>query len=284
MQRGCRVHALHVHHGLRGTQADRDAAYCASICEEWNVPLRTLHYDVPHMAAEAGLSFEHMGRELRCAALRALALDLADNDKQSELAPIALAHHADDQTETLLFHLCRGAAGLRPMLPLREEDGLRYLRPILHWRRSEITDYLSTRGIRWCDDETNDEDDATRNALRHHIIPQLSTLMGRDIVPIVNRSAEVQHENESALRAALSQLPSRDPQGRLYLPYLREQIPSLQRAILFSYLREQGVSDVSERLVQEALSLISGDRHVLNLAAGARLRRRQGRIYVELPC
>ncbi len=233
------------------------------------------------MAAEAGLSFEHMGRELRRAALRELALELACEKKQGIIPPIALAHHADDQTETLLFHLCRGAAGLRPMLPVREEDGLRYIRPLLHWRRSEITDYLSTRDISWCDDETNDDDDATRNALRHHIIPQLSELMGRDIVPIINRSAEVQQENEHALRAALAQLPSRDPQGRLYLPYLREQTASLQRAILFSYLREQGVSDVSERKIQEALSLISGDRHILNLAAGARLRRRQGRLYVE---
>ncbi len=237
------------------------------------------------MAADAGLSFEHMGRELRRQALRELARQLAHEGGvgQGTIPPIALAHHADDQTETLLFHLCRGAAGLRPMLPLREEDGIRYIRPILHWRRSEITDYLSARGIDWCDDETNEEDDATRNALRHHIIPQLSQLMGRDIVPIVNRSAEVQHVNESALRAALEQLPSRDPQGRLFLPYLRVQAVSLQRAILFSYLREQGVSDVSERNIQEALSLISGEKHVLNLAAGARLRRSQGRIYVEQP-
>ncbi len=275
------MHALHVHHGLRGAQADRDAEFCAQLCGEFDIPLQILHYDVPAMAAAKGLSFEHMGRELRRSALREYSRSIQEAYELAELPAIALAHHADDQAETVLFNLCRGGAGLRPIRSVNEVDGLYYLRPLLLWRRQEITHYLSSRSLPWCDDETNEEDDATRNALRHHIIPQLSDLMGRDVVPILNRSARLQLESTQALEAALSILPSRDPQGRLYLPFLRQQTAALQRAILFSYLREQQISDLSEKTMQKALELISGESHVLNLTNGARLHRRQGRLFVK---
>ncbi len=278
---GCRVHALHLHHGLRAAAADADARFCAELCACYDIPLKLIHEDVPRLARAAGLSFEHMGRERRRVHLvdytrriqREYGLDIAP--------PIALAHHADDQAETLIFNLCRGSAGLRGMRAISEQEGSLYLRPLLDWRREEITQYLREREQCWRDDETNDEDDATRNALRHQVIPLLSELMARDIVPILSRSARAAQQKALALDAALHLLPSRDPQGRLYLPFLREQPPSLQRAILFDYLREQAISDLSERHIEEAMQLISLEVHVINLPHELRLRRSQGRIYIE---
>ncbi len=278
---GCRVYALHLHHGLRAAAADADAQFCTELCAQHDIPLELIREDVPRLAHEAGLSFEHMGRERRRKHLGDYAQRIQREQSLEAVPPIALAHHADDQAETILFNLCRGSAGLRGMRALSEQGGCIYLRPLLDWRREEITQYLDAQQQSWRDDETNDEDDATRNALRHQVIPLLCELMARDIVPILSRSACAAQQKAQALDAALPLLPSRDPQGRLYLPFLRAQPPSLQRAILFDYLREHAVSDLGERHIEAAVQLISHDKHVINLPQSLRLRRRQGRIYLE---
>ncbi len=278
---GCAVYAMHLHHGYRGAAADADAQFCQDICEQWGVHLTLLHEDVPTLAQQAGISFEQMGRKLRRAHLGTLACVLEEKYLLEELPPIVLAHHADDQAETVIFNVCRGASGLRGMHAYRQQEIFTYLRPLLHWRREEITQYLTERQIPWRDDETNAALNVTRNALRHQAIPLLTQIMGRDIVPILSRGARVQQDSAQALDEALTLLPSHDPQGRLYLPFIQRQAVPLQRAILFHYMRERKVSELSERVIDEAMELLSGERHVVNLARGRYLRRRQRRIFID---
>ncbi len=272
-EQNCQIEARHIHHGIRGADADKDAAYCRQLCEEWSIPYAEIRLDIPQLAREQGKSLEHAARDERRRYLIAQARHYE--------APLLLAHHADDQAESILFNLCRGAAGLRGMKARMTWQRILCLRPILHWRRRDITDYLQAAGIAWRDDGSNSSCEPTRNALRHRALPLLGDIMQRDIIPIINRSAELQQQSNAALAEALAQLPSRDPQGRLYLPYLRELSDELVSAILHQYLKEEGVSELSDSVVKEALQLVRGKGHIMNIAQGRRIRRREQRLFVE---
>ncbi len=161
---GFTLTAVHVHHGIRGGAADEDEAFVQELCEKEGVPLLVFHEDVPAYAKEHDLGEEEAGRLLR----RQVLEETAD---QIGATKIALAHHRNDNAETLLLNLCRGTGpvGLAGMLPVNG----RWIRPLLCVTRREIEDWLKERNIAYCTDETNLEDDYTRNRIRNHVIPYL---------------------------------------------------------------------------------------------------------------
>ena len=146
---GFTVAAVHVHHGLRGASADRDAAYVEEVCREWGVKCLVSHEDVGRYARQNGLTTEEAGRDVRRAVLKKV--------KQEEGGTkIALAHHMDDNAETMLFHMARGT-GLGGMIGIRPAAG-RYIRPLMTVRKGEIEEYLKAEGISSRVDATNRED------------------------------------------------------------------------------------------------------------------------------
>ncbi len=168
MLRDRRVTALHVHHGLRGAEADRDAAFCRDFCRERGIPFCLLTVDVPG-ERQRGESVETAARRLRYAAL-------SDWMKQNGVPLLVTAHHADDQAETMLLHLTRGAgarglAGIPACRPLGE--GLFVARPLLTVPKTAILDYVGRRGLPYVTDSTNGADDCRRNRLRHTVLPAL---------------------------------------------------------------------------------------------------------------
>jgi tRNA(Ile)-lysidine synthase len=153
--------ALHVHHGI-SSNAGAWADFCAVLCASHAIPLHVEHVDIAPLR-EHGI--EAAARKLRYAAFAARACDY-----------VALAHHADDQAETLLLQLLRGAgvkgAAAMPLLAEREgSPGL--LRPLLRCPRREIIDYAAAHGLRWIEDESNADDSYPRNFLRHRVLPLL---------------------------------------------------------------------------------------------------------------
>ncbi len=252
-EQGCALHACHVHHGIRGEEADADAEFCHALCAALGIPLLVVEVDVPARAAATGESLELAARNARFAAM-------AEERRRVGAAAVALAHHADDQAETALFRLARGAAGPLAMRPVSGEAAGwpgPWLRPLLLLRRGEITAWLQARGLRWQDDATNaDPACCTRNALRHEVLPVLNRAMGRDVIPIIARSARVQAETAEALQEALSQLPLADPQGRLFLPALEGKSPAFIRAVLFRYLSLAGVPGVDEASIQRLQAIL----------------------------
>ncbi len=251
-EQGCSLSACHVHHGIRSAdEADGDAAFCQELCEAGGIPLRLIQVDVPALAL-------HSGESLELAARRARRACLLEECQRVGAAAIALAHHADDQAETALFRLARGAAGplaMRPVVESRGEPAL--LRPLLNCRREALTAYLRERRLPWRDDATNaDPSCCTRNALRHEVLPALSRTMGRDVVPILARSARVQADTADALQEALAQLSLTDPQGRLFLPALEGKSPAFIRAVLFRYLTQAGVPGVDEALLLRLAAML----------------------------
>lgn len=275
VQQGCCVRALHVHHGIRAAEADADAAFCSQLCEELDVPFELQRVDVPALAQDQGVSLETAGRHAR----RWL---LASAARRCRGCTVALAHHADDQAETVLFRLARGAAGLRGMQPVHVAGGITWLRPMLNWRRSDITAWLQQIGQPWREDSTNAVPDVARNALRLEALPALNKALGRDVTPILGRSARLHAETLDALEAALAALPSRDPQGRLYLPFVWQQPLVLQKAIVRRYLQQQAVSDISEELVLAVVAILPPDApgSRVNLPGNRQACRKERRLVI----
>ena len=275
VQQGCSVHALHVHHGIREAEAEADAAFCARLCEELDVPFELQRVDVPALAAEQGISLETAGRHARRWLLAAAA-------RRWRGGTVALAHHADDQAETVLFHLARGSAGMRGMQPVHEAGGITWIRPLLSCRRSQITEWLQQLKQPWRDDSTNTVADVARNSLRLEVLPMLNKALGRDVTPILNRSARLQGETQEALEAALTALPMLDPQERLYLPFVWQQPLVLQKAVLRRYLQLNRVADISEELVLSILAILPADAPTarVNLPGGRQACRKERRLII----
>ena len=276
LQQGCCVHACHVHHGIRGAEADADADFCRTLCERLRVPLELHRVDVPALAQAHKVSLETAARSARREILSAAAARSGTNT-------VALAHHADDQAETILFRLARGAAGLRGMQPVHEAQGILWLRPLLNHRRTDITRYLESLSEHWVEDATNAVPDVARNRIRLEVLPALNRALERDVTPILNRSAAQQTDTLAALNEALELLPLTDPQGRLYLPALEERSPVFRRAALHHFLTRAGVPGLSHAHIEAVESILPPDspNHSVNLPGGYRVLRRQKRLQVK---
>src|SRR3954471_23689656 len=155
------VTAVHVHHGL-SPNADAWAAFCRRLCKRWGVPLSVFHVRVN----KKGKGLEAAAREARYAAFRKLKADV-----------IALAHHLDDQAETVLMNLLRGAGlrGAAGMRPLARFEGKLLARPLLEIPRKDLESYARLHELEWIEDETNSDESLTRNFLRRRVGPLLET-------------------------------------------------------------------------------------------------------------
>ena len=162
-----RLCAAHLHHGIRGEDADADEAFSRALCEALQIPFHAEHVDVPAIAATEGISLELAARNARYAFLRKTRESLG-------LDVIALGHHRDDQAETLLLHLLRGS-GTDGLAGMRVRSG-DLIRPLLYTDRAEILRFLEERGQSYRTDGTNFLTDATRNKLRLSVIPALETV------------------------------------------------------------------------------------------------------------
>jgi tRNA(Ile)-lysidine synthase len=153
--------ALHVHHGI-SRNADEWARFCAELCARHHISLHIEHVDIAPLRAHG---IEAAARKLRHAAFARQSSDF-----------VALAHHADDQVETLLLQLLRGAGvrGASAMPQLAERAGsVPLVRPLLNCSRREILDYAEAHQLQWIEDESNADDNYPRNFLRHRVLPLL---------------------------------------------------------------------------------------------------------------
>lgn len=173
---GIRLRAVHIHHGLRGDEADRDGRFAAQICRELSVPFSLIKADVKGLAAREGLSQEEAGRILRYECFHEQGKKWENEASEGTEEPgkraavkIAVAHHSNDQAETILHNLFRGSGlgGLKGIPYVRGN----VIRPLLDVSREDIVAYLMERGLSWVEDSTNHTDHYTRNRIRLEILP-----------------------------------------------------------------------------------------------------------------
>ena len=231
------LQAVHVHHGI-SPNADAWTDFCTMQCAQRGVPLTVHRIELPR---KSGASLEATARKSRFAALA-----------QSDADVIALAHHADDQAETVLLQLLRGAGpkGLAAMPALRRvAAGPALARPLLALPRTEIAAYATANAVAWIDDESNADIDVRRNFLRHEIVPRLAQAFPGYPGTLMRAAA---HQAEAALVA--DALAAQDGQGaiavearlgttlsREALATLARQAPYRARNLLRWFLRSQGL-------------------------------------------
>lgn len=186
------LEAVHVEHGIRGAESRADAGFASDLCKRLHIPCHVHSVDVPQYAKSHGLGLEEAARILRYEAFEKEAEQKQDNSRQ---AVVAVAHHMEDNAETVLFQMLRGsgAKGLAGMHPVSVKNGVTYIRPLLSATRAQIEEYLKENGQAFVTDVTNTDTAYSRNKLRHDVFPLLLQINDRAI----------EHINESAGQLAV---------------------------------------------------------------------------------
>lgn len=269
------VTAIHVNHGLQAAAADFEHQ-CAAACTALGVPLHVKRVDARH---RRGDSPEDAARIARYEALHELAT-------AAGAKCVALAQHADDQVETMLLALSRGAglAGLAGMRAEWERDGIAYRRPLLDVAAAEIRAWLRAQGIAWIEDPTNADERFTRNRIRGRLLPALAEAFPqyRDTF---GRSAR----HAAQAQSLLEEIATEDL-ARTGMPPSIEALHSMSRArqanVLRHWLRtahgqQPSTAQLDELLDQVAACMTRG--HAIHIRVGAGFVRRDGANLVFTP-
>lgn len=267
----------HVDHQLRGAASRGDAKFVEKLCRQLGMPYYGTQLAVKKIAQQRGESIETTARHLRQAYFAAIA-------REKRCPRLLLAHHADDQAETLLWNMLRGSHGVKGMRPQQTwrigGQRLEVFRPLLETRRMELQNYLLERGIPWREDASNAEPIAIRNRIRNEVLPLLGEIAQRDVTPLLLRQIEFQGDQEALEQWTLEQVQALDPQGRLHVPAIKQLPPALQSLVLREYLQQQQIGEISRDLLERCRALLIDPQiHCVNLPGGKSLRRKEGRIF-----
>jgi len=185
------LYVAHVNHGLRGQAAREDANFVEAMAREWGYEFFLREANVSKLAREWGLSEEEAGRKVRYDFFKEV-LDKVGGHR------IALAHHRDDQAETILHNIIRGTglAGLSGIKPVRDEI---FIRPLLEISRKEIEEYCHQNDLRYRIDHTNEEIIYTRNRIRHMVIPMIEEHFNPNFSSSLVRMGDILREEEDFL-------------------------------------------------------------------------------------
>jgi tRNA(Ile)-lysidine synthase len=269
---------LHLDHGLR-SESRVDAEWCREFGRGRGLEVVVERSEVGGPAGGAGRGLEEKGRAERYAFFAGVA-------RKRGIREVVLGHHADDQVETFLFRLLRGAGslGLGGMAAVSErlegEVSLRLLRPMLGVWRSELDEWIGERGLAFCEDLSNADPRWARNRIRHGLLPEMERAMERPVKMALWRTAEL-------LRAEADWMRENDAAGggledRLDVKVLRALALAQRRLRICRWLAHHGVPEVGFELVEAVAGLVVERFPAkVNLPGGRHVRRRAGHIFVE---
>jgi tRNA(Ile)-lysidine synthase len=270
------VRAIHIHHGLQAA-ADGFASHCQALCEQFQVPVVLCKVNANH---EAGQSPEDAARKARYSALSeaVCAHPILEGVKD-----IAVAQHADDQVETLLLALTRGAGlpGLASMPSTWIRDGLTWHRPLLRVPGAQLRKYLTQAQVTWIEDPTNQDQQFTRNRIRAHLLPALERAFPQ-FRDTFSRSASHAAEAQEILNeVAAADLACLMATGGLNIKALQQLKPARQSLVLRHWLRLHHQTTPSTVQLSELLSQIAACTtrgHQLRLKVGRGYALRDGQV------
>ncbi|MBV9021322.1 MAG: tRNA lysidine(34) synthetase TilS, partial [Ktedonobacteraceae bacterium] len=229
------IHVAHLDHQLRGTASAEDAQALAHLTEEWEIPYTLGVVNVPALAQREQRSLEDAARIARYRFLRAVAQELRECTGATAQVSIAVAHHSDDQVETLLLHWLRGGgiASMVGLLP-RQQD---IIRPLLCVTHADTVIYCQQHGLTPLEDASNTDPRFLRNRIRHELLPLLQS-MNAGIRATLLRTSEVMQVDVQWIEQQVEQcwpevvVVQSDRAIQLNIPALRAQPLSLQRHLL----------------------------------------------------
>jgi len=237
--------AVHVHHGL-SPDADNWVAHCRAWCEARAIPLRVEHVSI---VLGGGDSLEAVARELRY-----------DVFRRSASAVIALAHHQDDQAETVMLQLLRGGGphALAAMPQLRALEGKQLWRPLLAWPRAVLEEYAYGRDLDWVQDESNADVRWRRNLLRHRIFPEIAPFVPHYRQQLERCAAQMWQAAQVLDEVAGQDLRICAPHGRLELPGFARLSRPRQHLLLAHWLRSLGWGEAAPSAIEDFCSQLLG--------------------------
>ncbi len=280
---GVRLHVAHLDHGLRGETGRADADFVSHLAAAWGLPATIGQADVAALARAEHRSLEDAARQERYAFLRRVAIDTG-------AARIAVAHHADDQVETLVMHWLRGSglAGLAGMRML-EGDSIPIIRPLLRVSRVEILDYCTTHNLAYREDASNQDRRFLRNRIRHDLLPLLESYNPNLRETLLRNAAVLAEEDayiQSQLDACWDGVVTREEPASIEGDVAKYQrLPlALRRRLLLraAFLVSGGEAHLELRHVEavDALLLRWTSVGMLHLPGGLRLHRVYGRFVI----
>jgi tRNA(Ile)-lysidine synthase len=222
------VGAAHLNHQLRGADADADAEFCRSLAAGLEVPIDIERVDVAALASEIDASVEHAAHVARHAFFDRAAVRLGAD-------AVAVAHTKDDQAETFLLRLLRGA-GPRGLSGIHPRSGI-VVRPLLDTSRADVRAFLASSGIAFREDASNADLSIPRNRIRHELLPLLDARFSPGIVDVLDREAAIAREDadylESLAHDAARGIVSRTPRGvEIDAEALMAQPPAIMRRVI----------------------------------------------------
>ncbi len=278
--------AVHVHHGIRNKSADKDMKFVERLCEEYKVELVTYKKNIPLICRITKESEEECGRRIRYEVFDEVSKAHGD-------AKIAVAHHMNDQAETVIFRIIRGSGvkGLTGMEAKRDN----LIRPLLCLKREEIEQYLEECEQKYRTDETNEKIEYTRNYIRRKIMPKLESVRNNAVEHINALSGEAAQINDfmekkaeelldAAAKEADVKYRTRGLTEKYKADVLTEAEPILQKFAVRALINRAGVSikDVTRSHIDSLCELIakpkSGEIH---LPKGVTVVKESGIVYIR---
>ncbi len=273
------VRAIHVHHGLQ-KEADHWIDHCQQVCDTLNIPLQLEYLN---LSIEKGESVEELARTAR--------YDVFKKSVQADEI-LLTAHHQNDQAETLLLQLFRGAGvqGLAAMPQISSFGIAHHARPLLNETRESLEAYAQTYQLAFIEDPSNQDNTFDRNFLRNEIIPQLRNRWP-SIDKTISRSAAIQAETKHILddiakQDLLSVKENSQNDNTLLIKGLQELSELRQKLLLRYWIQSNGFKAPSEKKLKHIFTDVidaSDDAQPLLTWHGAEIRRYQGRLYIMSP-
>ncbi len=269
------LEAAHVHHGVRGDEADGDAEFCRALCADLGIPFHLLRID-PRPPMTSGR--EATWRRLRYKRL----LDLA---RTTGCEAVATGHHRDDVAEGVLVQLLRGG-GPRALAGIVEDTGM-IIRPLLRWSGGELVSWLEAQGLTWREDSSNLDPKHLRNLVRHRLLPGLeeaSPSLRSHLVHLAEALARDDRHFSSQLAAAGSWIDPWEPEGGVPLPDVAGLAPPLRARWLHAQAARVGLTRVTRRQAELFEAMLETDGGgAVTLGGRWRLRTAGGFLWLEPP-
>ena len=271
------LEAAHVNHGLRGAESDGDEAFVRALCAEKGVPLHVIRADLE------GRRDENTAREKRYEAFEEIL-------QEREIRTLILAHQRDDQAETFLLHLLRGAGpdGLAGMKPLEKRTFYSILRPMLDISGTEIRQEMAEAGISWREDGTNGTPDYLRNRLRMELLPLMEELTPGAGRHIARAAALIGKDGEALNREAARIFSAHSGEGWLETDALQDLPEAVRMRVLRLWwkkngpvLAERSLSYDQTRRLDSLLDAKNGT--IVNLPAEWRAKKERSRLRLLPP-
>ena len=258
---GYQCTVAHCNFHLRGEESDRDEKFVQQLSFNLNIPYYSVDFDTVNYAKQKNISIEMAARELRYSWFTSLA-------EKINAQAIAIAHHADDNVETLLMHLVRGT-GLKGLTGISPKNGL-IVRPLLCCSRNEINEYIKNNNLSFIEDSTNQSVDFQRNTIRLQVIPLLEEInpsVKKVLSESIERFSEINTFYENAIEKIKKQLLTVDnDQLKINIDLLCKQ--ASPKTILFEILHPYGfnesiVQDIEKHLHDESGKIFYSPTHYL---------------------